>query len=522
MNICLQFIILFSAINLIETTQLLPMLDIPASDIIVNVDKAFMLRHLGLYSSKLKEEIVHSAVPLNNLCVESSSTNICLFVSGAISTNIVEVATILSSRDMVTVLPRYDTKQISGFIQNDISRILQIHRSSRYTTKTSSVIHFIDNQFHSTKNIEDSWLNSTKVLVVGDQSRIPGVSPSPPAIILRQISNNKIGFDFLTKTELTAFLTAIVSIIDKSYHITDLSESLNPFSQLIAAQSVYILRSCPIRREHTSTTNSQPCLIVSTLILRPLIENNVVFPIYQLILLPAIVNGEEFMYSDLPQVIGINTNDRTIILWNSEPKKNECLFSIFVYCQKKLPLVRLFNLPCMSEQFSHNSHVASPCPITRSRKVQTNIINIDSNVWLFFNNENPLYCHIHSNLGELNGIITINEPSIIRMPCGNKINCANIELLSSTCTNRSILIKSTATGHHHHLSTIPWSIKKMTKELVSAYKLMLKKSLKHVLDDLTDNRLSVMTTNKAPPQKSIFVQESPNELKFIGYVGGIM
>ena len=27
---------------------------------------------------------------------------------------------------------------------------------------------------------------------------------------------------------------------------------------------------------------------------------------------------------------------------------------------------------------------------------------------------------------------------------------------------------------------------------------------------------------KAPPQKSIFVQESLNELKFIGYVGGIM
>ena len=196
MNICLQFIILFFAIDLNETTQLLPMLDIPASDIIVNVDKAFMLRRLGLYSSKLKEEIVHSVVPLNNLCVESSSTDICLFVSGAISTNIVEVATILSSRDMVTVLPRYDTKQISGFIQNDISRILQIHRSSRYITKTSSIIHFIDNHFHSTKNTENTWLNSTKVLVVGDQSRIPVVSPSPPAIILRQISNNKIGFDF--------------------------------------------------------------------------------------------------------------------------------------------------------------------------------------------------------------------------------------------------------------------------------------------------------------------------------------
>ena len=82
------------------------------------------------------------------------------------------------------------------------------------------------------------------------------------------------------------------------------------------------------------------------------------------------------------------------------------------------------------------------------------------------------------------------------MPCSNKINCANTELPSSTCTNRSILIKSTATGHNHQLSTITWSIKNMTKELVSAYNLILKKSLKHILDDLTDNRLSVTATIK--------------------------
>ena len=34
--------------------------------------------------------------------------------------------------------------------------------------------------------------------------------------------------------------------------------------------------------------------------------------------------------------------------------------------------------------------------------------------------------------------------------------------------------------------------------------------------------LRPMEALRAPPQKSIFVQESPNELKFIGYVGGIM
>ncbi|CAF3444783.1 unnamed protein product, partial [Rotaria sp. Silwood2] len=173
----------------------------------------------------------------------------------------------------------------------------------------------------------------TLVHVDSNQSHIPGLSPGPSGIVLRQRSNNKIGFDFLTNTELTSFLTAVVSIIDKCYQITDLSESLNLFSQLIAAQSVYILRSCPIRQEHIST--SQPCLIVSTLFLRPSMETNVAFPIYRLIPLPAIVSGEQFMYSNMPEAIGANTDDQTIILWNCEPKKNECLFFHFCLLSKE-------------------------------------------------------------------------------------------------------------------------------------------------------------------------------------------
>ena len=32
----------------------------------------------------------------------------------------------------------------------------------------------------------------------------------------------------------------------------------------------------------------------------------------------------------------------------------------------------------------------------------------------------------------------------------------------------------------------------------------------------------LMSSLRPPPQKSVFVQKSPYELKFIGYVGGIM
>ncbi|CAF1447847.1 unnamed protein product [Didymodactylos carnosus] len=104
---------LFSAINLFETTEFLPMLNIPTSDVVIDTDKAFMLRRIGTYAPKLKEEIVHSGVPINNLCDGSSSADVCLFTSHTTSTNIVELATILSPRDIVTALPRYDSFQFN-------------------------------------------------------------------------------------------------------------------------------------------------------------------------------------------------------------------------------------------------------------------------------------------------------------------------------------------------------------------------------------------------------------------------
>jgi hypothetical protein len=433
-------------------------------------------------------------IPLNDLCTVLPTTDVCLLTSHASRTNVMELATTLSSRDVSTALPRYDGNQISTLIRNDISRILRNHRTDANITKTNSVVHFVDNRIHSTTNIKNTLVSSTKSSADSDQSDILRVSPVPSTIILKQISNSKIGFDFLTNAELMSFLNAIMSTIDKSYKITDISESLILFSQLIIAQSVYILRSCPIRQEHIPSVQS--CLIVSTLFLRPSIENDIAFSVYRLISLPAIVNGEQFMYSNMPEAIGINTADQTVILWDSAPKKNECLFSIFVYCQKKPPPIEISTSPCLSELFSNNTRIASSCPITRSHKIQTGIINIDSNVWLFSHTEKPLYCHIYSNAGKLNDIIAISEPSIIRMPCGNTIKCTNTLLPSTTCANRSILIKSATTEKHEQLSNIAWSLKNMTKQLLSTYSLTTKNSFKDILDDLKDNRLTVTTAIK--------------------------
>jgi hypothetical protein len=78
------------------------------------------------------------------------------------------------------------------------------------------------------------------------------------------------------------------------------------------------------------------------------------------------------------------------------------------------------------------------------------------------------------------------------MPCGKTIKCNNIDIPSSTCTNRSMLIKSSITRNHGQLSAISWPIKNMTKQLVSAHDLMIKKPLKDILNDLKGNRLTVL------------------------------
>ena len=81
--------------------------------------------------------------------------------------------------------------------------------------------------------------------------------------------------------------------------------------------------------------------------------------IYRLMLLSAIVNDEQYIYLNMPEAIGVNEADQTIIFWENIPKKNECVFSIFVYCQKKPSFIHLSNSPCLSELLTFDTRIAS-------------------------------------------------------------------------------------------------------------------------------------------------------------------
>ena len=54
---------------------------------------------------------------------------------------------------------------------------------------------------------------------------------------------------------------------------------------------------------------------------RPVIENDNILSIYRLTPLPAIVNNEQFIYSNIPIIIAVNTYDQSVMTWNSIPNQ---------------------------------------------------------------------------------------------------------------------------------------------------------------------------------------------------------
>ncbi|CAF1676908.1 unnamed protein product, partial [Adineta ricciae] len=407
------------------------------SDIYINTEKAIAHRRVGIYSFQLKEEIVYSIVPIKNVCTESPSTNVCAFTSNPAYPNIVEISTILPSRDKDNALPRYDTNHIFSSIRSNLQKMPQLHQSLEQIAKQDFITHLVGEQFHGIEHIQKLPQYLTSTQIENGKPNIFQISSTTLVNVFKQINNNKITFDFLTDIELRSFLLATISMIDNSYQIIDLSESLvNPFIFFV---HVVIL------------TN----------------KNDNVPLVYQLTPLPAIVNREQFIYSNIPRIVALNTQDQTVMTWNTIPNKNECLFSIFFYCSKRPPLVRLSQLPCLSQLLYDDKKTVSSCDITRILDVETKLINIVDDVWLFSHDGPPMYCQLQPNIEPHSAFAIINGSSLLRLPCEQTMTCSDIKMLSSNCIHRKVLIKSSTTDKYEFLSTTPLSLQNMNIQLLS-------------------------------------------------------
>ncbi|CAF1120191.1 unnamed protein product [Rotaria sordida] len=410
------------------------MRDWPKNDIIIDTNKGYALRRLGAYSPNVIEEIVHTFVPLSNFCVASPQTDICVYASVPVRTDIAQLAIMMTPRHTVRTPSSYDRDSVSRLIMKDISRVLAQHHPDEVIKNAKSIVHFVGNQFYHQKSDAGALMTTSPTNTIDDYSGISRIRSTSIEMILKQISSNRIGFEFLSYTDLKLLLAAIFSTIDASYTIFNVQESLDTFSQFILGQSVFALRYCSLGQRNSLP--AQPCLAISTLFLRIPPDTTSAFSIYRLMPLPIIHSGDMYIYSNLPKIIGINSIDQTFLSWKEEIDIKECTFSPLVQCRKIPVTTSLSKSSCLTQLLNDDQSATNMCQVTRSTNIEQDIMQIDDGIWFFYNIRQAHHCQVYSTSNDLIESISITEPTIVSIPCNKTVTCMDSQLPISPCTQR--------------------------------------------------------------------------------------
>ncbi|CAF0944893.1 unnamed protein product [Rotaria sordida] len=243
-----------------------------STTIIIDVDKGIALHKIGVYAEKYQESIFHIFIPYNNLCIDSPTSDVCEYIQSA-SPDIVEVGTILPHVN--TLSTSYNRENISHIIQEDIRRIFLYHKVDKFIGKSKSIIYFIDNHFYVTRSTTKSITAPTFPINITQLALIPRAI-NPATLVVEQVFNNKVGYDFLTDEQIKDILALIVSTNNETLDIKNIKENLNMLTDMIVGQTVYALKSCSMQKnEHLRS--GPACLAVSTIIRRLPVESSSIY-----------------------------------------------------------------------------------------------------------------------------------------------------------------------------------------------------------------------------------------------------
>ncbi|CAF2771219.1 unnamed protein product [Rotaria sp. Silwood2] len=164
-----------------------------STTIIIDVDKGIALHKIGVYADQFQESIFHIFIPYNNLCIDSPMSDVCEYIQST-SPDIIEVGTILPYVNTLSSTS-YNTDSIFYMIQEDIRRIFLHHKIDKFIEKSKSIIYFIDNHFYVTRNTDKSITTPTFSINTNQSALKPRVI-NPATLVVEQVFNNKVGYDF--------------------------------------------------------------------------------------------------------------------------------------------------------------------------------------------------------------------------------------------------------------------------------------------------------------------------------------
>ena len=462
-----RLLLSYFIIDSLKCASTLPRRDLLRNDILVDIHKGYALRRIGIYSSNFAEEIVHTFIPIHNLCITSPQTDICRYASIKTKTNAVKLATIMTSRPFFFSLMSYNLSRVAVLIEKDISRVLVQNHPRELIKKTNSVIHFINNEFHHYNDEENDLTTTSQTNDLYKTFTISCLSPTAIELVLKQININDIGLIFLSANQLKYFLKYILTMIDISYTVSSIEELINIFSDYIIGQSFFALRYCGF--DEKPEVPSQACLVVSTLFLRNAYEVRSRFFIYKIIPLPITYEHNMNIYDKLPKLIGLNMIDDKIIVCNFDTELKECIFAMMVTCRVSPLSTSLSNSACLNQLFDQKKTDTVNCHVNQLMNINKDVMQLDNNLLLFYDVQNNHHCSISSSSMDAEQIVEITEPAILFLPCNRTTVCESSQPLKPSCTNRRIIIKQQHWSDIETIGNISFTLKHMSRTLFSSY-----------------------------------------------------
>ena len=139
----MRVLLFFFAMGVVQIATSISRRNLPNADLIVDVEKGYALERIGKYSPKLDEQLVHTFVSLNDVCVSSPAADVCAYATGSPETNMLELITRLAHRSTLT---SWNKDSVSRFIGRNLTQSLIHHRAEGKLNEFRALTHVINDE----------------------------------------------------------------------------------------------------------------------------------------------------------------------------------------------------------------------------------------------------------------------------------------------------------------------------------------------------------------------------------------
>ena len=436
-----------------------------SSGVTIDIDNGIVYEQRGYYSEEIREQIFHIFIPVNNLCLETSNSDLCLHTK-SIGNDVIEINTILPAKTGMDSI--YDRKSIGNITKKDLGRVLQNHDVESFASVTRSIIYYIDDHFYPISPLEDIAFETAPSLFAADEQTVHSGSISTFSSLLDETSKRKIGYDFLTSKQITELFSLLVPNSSRAMHLIADGDYKETLVDMTIGQSIFVM-GCPSMHDQSSASLTSSCLIISTLFRNLPIESASLYSVYRAMSLPVSVEGQSYVYENVPQLFGYNPISERILIWREEEMKSSCLMSYIVQCPFHPISTDLSNFPCLAELLSAKASTIDHCQVSRTPVFEPVPFHVGNGLWYFHSPQEPFACHVNAPTSAAMKSVLIRPPMITKFPCDREIQCSNVKLPISHCKNQPIHVKrerNVTLSKGAHLSL---SLTNITDQLLSLH-----------------------------------------------------